>query len=88
MIRLSLNIMSSIYVKHIIDMLFDTVMIDSGFALEEPSHYARRIYKLIQSGLSGEQEDLSGDEDEEEQDEEKPEAEEEKEPTSTMEEVD
>lgn len=34
-------------------LLYETVLLDSGFALEEPSKYATRIYKLLQAGLSG-----------------------------------
>lgn len=44
-------------IKVIIDMLYDTVVIDSGFSLTDPSRYARKIYKLIQTGLQGEEQE-------------------------------
>jgi molecular chaperone HtpG len=44
-------------IKNIVDMLFDTVLLDSGFALEEPSKYAQTIYKMIMHGLSADLED-------------------------------
>ena len=39
-------------IKNIVEMLFETVLLDSGFTLDEPSKYAQNIYKLIASGLS------------------------------------
>jgi molecular chaperone HtpG len=38
----------------IITMLYETVMLDSGFSLEEPSKYAQKIYRMISLGMSGE----------------------------------
>lgn len=45
----------------IIDMLYETVLIDSGYAIEEPSKYAQKIYRLISLGLSGEADDDDDD---------------------------
>lgn len=44
-------------IKSIINMMYQTVLIDSGFALEEPSLFAKQIYRLIGLGLSGDVED-------------------------------
>ena len=44
-------------IKNIVEMLFDTVILDSGFSLEEPSKYAQTIYKMIMHGLSADHED-------------------------------
>lgn len=44
-------------VKSVVDMLFQTVMIDSGFVLEEPSMFAKQIYRLIGLGLFGDEEE-------------------------------
>ena len=41
-------------IRNIIDLLYDTVLLDSGFVLEEPSKYASKMYRLISLGLSGE----------------------------------
>ena len=43
--------------KHIIEMLYQTTLIDSGFSLDEPSKYAQQIYKLMSVGLGAEEED-------------------------------
>ena len=40
--------------NNVINMLYDTTLLDSGFTLEEPSSYAQRIYRLIGMGLEGE----------------------------------
>jgi molecular chaperone HtpG len=45
---------AQLQIKSFVEMLFETVMIDSGFALESPSVFAKKIYKLIENGLSGE----------------------------------
>lgn len=42
-------------VKPVVDMLFQTVMIDSGFVLDEPSMFAKQIYRLIGLGLFGDE---------------------------------
>lgn len=52
-------------VKDIVEMLYNTVLLDSGFSLDEPSKYAQQIYKLINLGLTGNiEEDLDTDQNE------------------------
>ena len=48
-----LNTTSEKTIKNIIDMLYTTALIDSGFSLDEPSNYARQIYKILSVGLNG-----------------------------------
>lgn len=43
--------------EKIIDLLVDTVVIDSGYSLTDPSRYAQKIYRLISLGLKGESDD-------------------------------
>ena len=62
MIKFKENIEADKDIKTIVELLFETVMIDSGFSIEEPSRYANKIYRLIQTGLNGE------DQNEDEQD--------------------
>lgn len=38
-------------IKNLINLLYETVMLDSGFTLDEPSKYAARIYKLMLAGF-------------------------------------
>jgi molecular chaperone HtpG len=45
-------------IVNVVELLFNTVMLDSGFSLEEPSKYAQMIYRLIGLGLRGEEEDV------------------------------
>lgn len=49
-------------IKNVLDLMFDTVAIDSGFVIEEPSKYAQKVYRLISLGLSTEDEDDIDDE--------------------------
>ena len=44
-------------VSKVIDLLYETVLIDSGFTIEEPSKFAQKIYRLISLGMSGESEE-------------------------------
>lgn len=41
-------------IKNIIELLYETVLIDSGFSIDEPNKYAQRIYKLMSLDLCGE----------------------------------
>ena len=79
--RLEVNA-DDVGIKKIISILYDTVNLDSGFSLEDPSRFTAQIYKLIELGVSGETEEAEAE----------AEAEAETAPatkeTSTMEEVD
>lgn len=48
-------------IKPIVQLLYDTVLIDSGFSIEDPSNFTGRIYRLIQLGLSGGEDDELGE---------------------------
>jgi molecular chaperone HtpG len=51
--RLELNA-DDVGIKKIISILYDTVNLDSGFSLEDPSRFTAQIYKLIELGVTGE----------------------------------
>lgn len=38
----------------IVEMLYSTVLLDSGYTLDDPSRYAKKIYNLMLIGLGGE----------------------------------
>ena len=44
-------------VKDLVYLLFDTSLLASGFALEDPNSYAERIHRMIKLGLSIDEED-------------------------------
>jgi molecular chaperone HtpG len=75
--RLEVNA-DDVGIKKIISILYDTVNLDSGFSLEDPSRFTAQIYKLIELGATGEAEAEAEPEDIKDMAEEK----------STMEEVD
>ena len=72
-------------VKDLINLLYESSLIESGFSLDEPSNFVNRIHKMIKLGLS------LDDDNEEEEFEELPPLEKDDEETnneSVMEEVD
>ncbi|XP_063217995.1 heat shock protein 83 [Bacillus rossius redtenbacheri] len=75
-------------VKDLVMLLFETALLSSGFALEEPQVHAARIYRMIKLGLGIDEEDPQVAEEEKAADVEMPPLEAEGEDASRMEEVD
>lgn len=46
-------------VKSIVQLLFETSLLVSGFTIDEPAGFAERIHKLVQLGLNIEEEDAA-----------------------------
>merc|ERR1712106_781558 len=75
-------------VKDLVHLLFETSLLSSGFALEDPAVHASRIYRMIKLGLGIDEEDAVPVEDSNNTGEEMPPLEGDDEDASRMEEVD
>ncbi|CRK41889.1 hypothetical protein BN1723_018912, partial [Verticillium longisporum] len=49
-------------VKSIVQLLFETSLLVSGFTIEEPAGFSERIHKLVQIGLNIEEDDSKTEE--------------------------
>ncbi len=48
-------------VKDLVNLLFETSLLSSGFSLDDPQVHANRIHRMIKLGLGVEEEEDSGD---------------------------
>lgn len=48
-------------IKDIVELLYETVMIDSGYSIDDPAKYCNKIYRLLELGLKGEVEEEAVD---------------------------
>lgn len=60
------NNKNDVVIKNLIDIMYDTSLLVSGFNIEKPNTYADRMYNMIKLGLSIDEEDKDKNKDEDE----------------------